>query len=219
VPFGQWQAQDKALAWDAAAKKWTLNYTGGKPGDWLKEPDGLEPRFGYFPSLDKPRLLVLRTPDAFTGWEARLSKPPLKEALRQWEGPPPFPKAGLSLAAPALDEGAYMLAVTLVAKDGQRREIQRTFERKRFPWENNPAGRERIVIPPFTPLQVDEAQRTVSCVLRQHELGNGGLWHQVTSQGRPLLAAPMRLEIEAAGKTTLVQEGELNSVPDVANAP
>ena len=90
-----------------------------RPADLLKEPDGLELRFGYFPSFDSLRLLVLRTPDAFTGWEARLSKPPSKEALRQWEGRLPFPKAGLTLDAPALDEGTYMLAVTLVAKDGR----------------------------------------------------------------------------------------------------
>jgi hypothetical protein len=32
VPEGQWEAQDKALAWDAAAKKWTLDYAGGAPG-------------------------------------------------------------------------------------------------------------------------------------------------------------------------------------------
>lgn len=118
-----------------------------KPGDLLKEPDGLELRFGYFPSFDKLRLLVLRTPDAFTGWEARLSKPPLKETLRQWEGPLPFPKAGLTLDAPSLDEGSYMLAVTLVARDGQRRELQRTFERKRFPWETR-LQRSRSRAPP-----------------------------------------------------------------------
>jgi hypothetical protein len=33
VPAGRWEAQDKALAWDAAAKKWTLDYAGGKPGE------------------------------------------------------------------------------------------------------------------------------------------------------------------------------------------
>jgi hypothetical protein len=179
-----------------------------KPGDLLKEPDGLELRFGYFPTANKLRLLVLQA-DLFTRWEARLSKPPSKEVLRQWDGPLPFPKAGLTLDAPALDEGTYVLAVTLVAKDGRRREFQRTFERKRFPWENNPAGRDRMVLPPFTPLQADEVRRTVSCVLRRHELGKTGLWDQVTSQGRPLLAAPMRLEIKAAGKTNLAQSGEL----------
>lgn len=179
-----------------------------KPGDLLKEPDGLELRFGYFPTANRLRLLILQA-DLFTRWEARLSKPPSKEVLRQWDGPLPFPKAGLTLDAPPLDEGTYFLAVTLVAEDGQRREFQRTFERKRFPWENNPAGRDRAVIPPFTPLQIDEVGRTVSCVLRQHELSKAGLWNQVTSQGRPLLAAPMRLEIETAGKTNLAQGGEL----------
>jgi hypothetical protein len=33
VPEGRWEAQDKALAWDAAAKKWTLDYAGGAPGE------------------------------------------------------------------------------------------------------------------------------------------------------------------------------------------
>jgi hypothetical protein len=33
VPDGRWQTQDKALAWDAEAAKWSLNYPGGKPGE------------------------------------------------------------------------------------------------------------------------------------------------------------------------------------------
>jgi len=34
VPDGRhWQAQDKALVWDAAAMKWRLDYAGGKPGE------------------------------------------------------------------------------------------------------------------------------------------------------------------------------------------
>ena len=58
-----------------------------------------------------------------------------------------------------------------------------------------------MVIPPFTPLVVDPRQATVSCVLRQHDLNGVGLWSQVSSQGRPLLNAPMRLEVESGGKT------------------
>ena len=33
VPEGHWQAQDKALVWDAAAMKWRLDYAGGQPGE------------------------------------------------------------------------------------------------------------------------------------------------------------------------------------------
>lgn len=39
------------------------------PGDLLKEPDGVEFRFSYFPSSDRLRLLVLRPPQQFTKWE------------------------------------------------------------------------------------------------------------------------------------------------------
>lgn len=33
VPESNWQAQDMALLWDADAKKWTLDFAGGKPGE------------------------------------------------------------------------------------------------------------------------------------------------------------------------------------------
>jgi hypothetical protein len=62
-----------------------------------------------------------------------------------------------------------------------------------------------VIVPPFTPLQTDEEQRTIDCVLRRHERAATGLWHQVLSQQRPLLASPMRLEIELAGKTHIAQ--------------
>jgi len=181
-----------------------------EPADLFKEPDGLELRFGYFPSASRIRLLVLHTPDVFTRWEARLSKSPSNVFLRQWDGPLPSPKAGVTLDIPALGEGTYLLAVTMVSKDGQRREIHRTFERKRFPWEDNADGRDRVIVSPFTPLQVDEEGRTMSCVLRRHELGGTGLWDQVFSQQRPLLAARMRLEIEAAGKTHIAEGDKLD---------
>lgn len=32
VPEGRWEAQDKALVWDAATSKWTLSSKGGEPG-------------------------------------------------------------------------------------------------------------------------------------------------------------------------------------------
>jgi len=180
-----------------------------RPGDLLKEADGLEVRLGYFPSAGKLRLLVLRAAKSAVRWEGRLSKPPSGTALGEWKGPLPMPKAGVTLPAPALGDGTYAVTVTLVSTDGTRRDVRRTFERKRFVWENNPAGRDRAVIPPFTPLRVDEARQTVSCVLRRHDIDRTGLWKQVSSQDRPLLASPIRLEIETAGKTHLAQGTQL----------
>ena len=54
-------------------------------------------------------------------------------------------------------------------------------------------------------MTVDKRRASVSCVLRTHEIDNSGLWKQVASQGVPLLAAPMRLEVEAAGKNYTAQ--------------
>ena len=176
-----------------------------RPGDLLKEPDGLELRFGYLPSVCKLRLLALRVPAGYTRWEAQLSKSPSDTPLCRWDGLLPFPKAGITLDVPALQDGGYGLTVTIISSNGECREIRRTFERKRFSWEDNPAGRDRLVIPPFTPLQVDEERRMIGCVLRKHEIGSNGLWSQMSSQGRPLLAEPMRLEIEAAGKKHIAQ--------------
>ncbi len=42
------------------------------PGDLLKEADGREFRFSYFPSWNRLRLLVLRPPQQFTKWEVLL---------------------------------------------------------------------------------------------------------------------------------------------------
>jgi hypothetical protein len=95
--------------------------------------------------------------------------------------------------------------LNLATADDKRRNITRTFTRNHFPWENSALGSERIVIPPFTPMTVDKRRASVSCVLRTHEIDSSGLWKQVASQGVPLLAAPMRLEVEAAGKNYTAQ--------------
>ncbi|MBM4041323.1 MAG: hypothetical protein FJ290_22705 [Planctomycetes bacterium] len=79
-----------------------------KPGDLLKEADGAGLRFGYFPSASKLRLLVLRVPEAFTRWEARLSKPPADAPLCQWDGPP-APES-FTLAVPRHDFRLVLIA-------------------------------------------------------------------------------------------------------------
>jgi len=68
-----------------------------------------------------------------------------------------------------------------------------------FPWLNNTIGKDDIVIPPFTPMEVTD--RTIKTVLRDHVMADNGLWEQVTADGRPLLAGPMRIEVVRDGKT------------------
>jgi hypothetical protein len=171
-----------------------------KPADLLKEDDGLEFRFGVYPSLDRLRLMVLRPPAAFKRWEVLLSTRGGAE-LARCGGDLPFPKSGETMKTPPLAAGAYDVQLVLSAPDGTRREVRRGFERERFEWENSPLGRDRIILPPFTPLAVDAAAARVECVLRRHELDGAGLWKRVSSQGRDLLASPLRLEVEAEGRT------------------
>jgi hypothetical protein len=171
------------------------------PKNLLKEADGLEFRFSYFPSLDRLRLLVLGAPGQFVKWEVVLSPLGKSEVLARCEGELPFPRAGETIRVPALGDGTYEVKLALTASDATQREIRRTFQRKRFAWENNLLGQDRVVIPPFTPLVAEESPASVSAVLRRHELDGTGLWKQVVSQGCDLLASPMRLEIESGGKT------------------
>jgi hypothetical protein len=177
------------------------------PGDILREADGSEFRFAYFPSQDRLRLLVLRPPRPFTKWEAVLYGRGQGKPLARAGGALPMPKAGETMATPSLEDGTCEIALTLSAPAGARREIRRTFERKRFPWENNQLGRDRIILPPFTPLTVEQTPPAVACVLRRHVLDGTGLWKQVSSEGRELLASPMRLEVDSGGKTYIADGG------------
>ena len=170
------------------------------PGDLLREADGTEFRFGYFPSHDRLRLRVLCPSNAFTRWSAVLTPAGGGASLQGCEGTLPMAAGGVSVRTPPLPDGTYAIALTLSGEGDARREIRRTFERRRFPWETLPVGLEREVIPPFTPLAVDERMPRVACVLREHDLDGNGLWRQVTSQGHPLLSSPMRIEVQSTGR-------------------
>ena len=174
-------------------------------GDLFKEADGTEFRFSYYPSANRLRLLTLRSPRQYTQWTCLLRVAGKSDVLTRYEGKLPMLAAGETRETPSLADGTYELTFTLISANGKRQDIRRAFERKQFPWENTSLGRDRVVIPPFTPLAVDESRATVACVLRKHELDGTGLWKQVSSEDRPLLASPMRLEIESAGKTCVAQ--------------
>lgn len=175
------------------------------PGDLLKESDGVEFRFAYFPSASRVRLLVLRPPAAMDRWQATVSSG--GKAIAQREGGLPFPAQGEAIDVPPLADGTYQVRLALLGPNNARREFARNFQRKHFEWEGTPLGRDRVVIPPFTPLTVEGNPPTVCCVLRRHTLDGTGLWQQATSQGQALLAAPMRLEFELSGKRHVAQGG------------
>jgi len=101
------------------------------------------------------------------------------------------------LKLPELPDGKYSLATSVQTADGRTIPGQpfRLYAR-RFPWEGNTLGITDEVFPPFTPVQVNG--RSVAVVSRQMTMNGFGLWDQVVSLGRPLLAAPMAVCCETA---------------------
>ena len=100
---------------------------------------------------------------------------------------------------PELPDGEYEIAAFLQGgKRAPKEPVVCEFERRHFEWEHNKLGLSNAVIAPFTRLKVKG--QTLSCVLRDIEMTDAGLWGQVRSDGRDLLAAPMRWEVRADGQ-------------------
>ncbi len=109
----------------------------------------------------------------------------------------PFVTAEQQLRFSDLPDGTYTLAVSTLDAENQAQEGQPfTFERKHFPWEKNTLGITDGVYPPFKPVEVDGNR--VKVVLRELTMNHFGLWDRVVSEGRDLLAGPMRLRYETA---------------------
>jgi hypothetical protein len=156
-------------------------------------------RFGYMPSQHKIRLLILSPAAEMTDWKVLVTAQGKADVLAQQTGHFPFNRAGETMDVPDLPEGQFTLTAKLTGK-GQPAEFTRTFVRQHFPWENSTLGKDPIVVPPFTPLEVNAEQRRVDCILRQHTISNAGLWEQVNSQQVPLLAAPITLRATVGAK-------------------
>lgn len=164
-------------------------------------------QFKVYPSLNKIRaradITALPSRERATGGVLRLLRAGAEKPVAERRLTFKNNAAEQLFDAPLSAEGDYTLALTLEGGEGVPKEaVTERFERRVFPWENNRLGISDKVIPPFTPLKVDG--RKVSCVLRDHHAGASGLWDQVTSQGRPLLAAPMRWEAASGGKSVPV---------------
>lgn len=193
---------DRTIVYYKRDFSWQIN----RPSTiWNIEADAakrIDTQFAYFPSFNtmhvkvdisklpqhsevKAVQLSIRRKDS-SQIIAQIMMPPLKDnssELTQWN-------------IPVLDEGNYEL-VTALQGVTVAPQIE-SFVRHHFPWEGNQLGLSDIVVPPFTPIQVDGNQ--VNTVLRQHQMNGLGLWNQVVADKQPLLKGPMRLEATINGK-------------------
>jgi hypothetical protein len=158
-------------------------------------------RYAYYPSHDLVRVYLPQPPAEATAWHLALRPEQGGGPLAERAGKLPMAAGGEAMPVPDLPEGDYVLVLTLTG-GGQPVVEERSIRRDRPEWEGNKLGRDDVVIPPFTPLTVDEQASRVGSVLRSHEHGPAGLWRQVVSQDRELLAGPVRLDVTHGGKVS-----------------
>lgn len=229
---------------DAATKKWkqTARVTspGGEtlyfarntawsftgPWQWIaktKEIPPLDFQFAYYPTTNRMRILAdasnLPKNARLQSLRAIISGANSNEAIKAiafdklQNG-----KQELEFSLPPLN-GQYRISMSAIGENVPNAPLVKTFERKVFPWENNPMGRSTKVYAPFTPIIVKGSK--ISTVLREHEMNGAGLWTQVTATGTPLLAAPMRYEVTIGGAKSALKAGSLSwtkSAPNEARA-
>jgi hypothetical protein len=103
----------------------------------------------------------------------------------------------ISIDLPELSDGTYAITAKAEGQNVPTDSMMKTFVRKNYPWEHNPMGRSTKVYPPFTPIEVQD--KTLSTVLRTHQLNDLGLLDQVNAKGKDLLAAPMSFQARVDG--------------------
>ena len=98
-----------------------------------------------------------------------------------------------------LADGEYTIKADIFWKSGKKETLSQRFKVKHFEWEHNNIGKERIIIPPFKPLQVNKDQREIHALLTGYKAA-GGFWDAVYAQGENILAAPVTLSVNGNRK-------------------
>ncbi|HPP12193.1 MAG TPA: DUF6067 family protein, partial [bacterium] len=101
----------------------------------------------------------------------------------------------------ALAQGRYEVTATLLDKDNRLlSEVKDFVEKKVFPFEHNKLGVSEKVLFPWTPLQVNPAEKTVSVWNRTYQLEKTGLPAQIKTAGAEILASPIILREKVSGR-------------------
>ncbi len=108
--------------------------------------------------------------------------------------------------------GKYTGALVLNHEDGEKRmEDVFSFEEKSFEWLGNKFGVSEKIMPPFTPITLDDAN-VLSTVLRRHALAANGLLAQVNAKGNDILEGPMSFHLIANGTSLKESNAKLSVV-------
>ena len=99
---------------------------------------------------------------------------------------------------PRLKDGKYFITGKLTGYNVKPEILEKhSFEYKRFPWEGNTIGLERVVIPPFKALSVNKDKTKVNATLTGYTFGKN-LIEGVTAQGEEILTKPVTFSINGS---------------------
>lgn len=98
---------------------------------------------------------------------------------------------------PDLPLGNYRVVAAAVTATGRKYSVERTFAVAAFPWQGLNLGKDRIVLPPFKPIEVEDGGvggDRISFLQTGYRCG-GVLWNEIYGLGENILAAPVTLTL------------------------
>ena len=109
---------------------------------------------------------------------------------REFVGRPNLRDEKIDVKLGDLPIGDYLAKFVAVDANGREYDDERTFEVKKFAWQGNLIGKDRVIIPPFTPIHVKGAKTEF---LQTSYNSSGLLWDEIYAEGENILAAPVNL--------------------------
>lgn len=110
----------------------------------------------------------------------------------------------IEAATPNLAAGDYQAVTEIISANGAVLASRRdAFSVRSFPWQRNKLGTQKIVVAPFTSVEVQDL--TLKVWNRALRFDATGLPASIVSKGQELLAAPIRLEGKITGKAVELQ--------------
>ena len=113
---------------------------------------------------------------------------------------------------PDLPEGTYHIVAEFKDPKGKAEKLSDHFAVKHFEWENLGLGKDRIVIPPFKPLQAKDGE--IKALLTGFKEAPNGFWEAIYAQDENILAKPVEFVIDGKPFETVAVR-EIETSPDL----
>lgn len=114
-----------------------------------------------------------------------------------------------------LPDGRYFLSLSIPKTEEVL--LEKAFLVKKYDWLGNSLGKADKILSPFTPLQV--RGDTLSCLLRDYEIGGNGLPSEVVTLEKQILAGPVTLNFVKGKQVTALRgkgKAEIRKLSDTA---